>query len=111
MPLTSPYGPGALWLDLGVTGEWLGVTGTIEYRAIGRLPGVDLYTTPYESSSAIESSARVWVHRLGVNLSYSLSFAEFSAAPALVVDDGVASFELELGAALFHSFRKERESQ
>ena len=64
MPLTSPYGPGALWFRARASLEWRGARAALRYRALGRKPGVDLYTTSYASSDAIEATARTWNHRV-----------------------------------------------
>ena len=80
MPLTSPYGPGALWFRARAGGEWTPVEGNgtgrgslageLSYRALGRIPGVSLYTIPYAADPALEGAARVWEHRLRLALSW-----------------------------------------
>ena len=104
MPLTSPYGPGALWCDLSATGEWHAWSAELSYRLLGQIPGVSIYTTPYEQSDAIEATARVWNHRVGLQATYDWSFGNVSVAPALVIDSGAASFELEISAEVEHRF-------
>ncbi len=86
MPLTSPHGPGALWFRARASLEWRGAPvewgaarAGLQYRALGRKPGADLYTTPYASSDAIEATARTWNHRVQLEAEY-LAEEVFSGA-------------------------------
>jgi hypothetical protein len=73
MPLTSPHGPGALWVGAGGSAEWRGLDLGLRYRAVGTKPGMDLYTTPYRSSEAIEAAARRWNHTVTFSATFLLN--------------------------------------
>jgi hypothetical protein len=99
MPLTSPYGPGTVWLDFstGISGSWYGAL--ITYRAIGT-NGASLYSTPYASSETLENAPRDWTHRLEAELSLGSPLLRLAVAPALVIEAGEMQFELEFSGVL-----------
>ncbi|MFW5826336.1 MAG: hypothetical protein ACOCVO_02125 [bacterium] len=70
MPLTSPHGPGALWMETKVAAATGPFSGALTYLALGTLPDVDVYSVPYASSAAIEARARSWTHDVRIDVGY-----------------------------------------
>jgi hypothetical protein len=107
MPLTSPHGPGALWIDAEIAGEFRDLTGSLRYVATGVLPGADLYTVPYAVSPAIEGASRRWTHELSFATSYAFdSIGRVSVSPGIVFGDVAPRMSLEIAGQL--RYRLER---
>ncbi|MFW5744511.1 MAG: hypothetical protein ACOC2D_14640 [Spirochaetota bacterium] len=70
MPLTSPHGPGALWMETKIAAATGPFSGALTYLALGTLPDVDVYSVPYASSAAIEARARSWTHDVRIDVGY-----------------------------------------
>jgi len=105
MPLTSPYGPGVFWTDVQIGMEWAPLGATLRYVLKGRKPGVDLYSTPYLSSDAIEAADRQWSHEISVTLGYQLAgYLALAVTPAVKVRDGSAEVTLEVSGDLRKRF-------
>ncbi len=70
MPLTSPHGPGALWMETRVAAATGPFSGALTYLALGTLPDVDIYSVPYASSAEIEARTRSWTHDVRIDVRY-----------------------------------------
>ncbi|NBF40809.1 MAG: hypothetical protein GVY14_10375 [Spirochaetes bacterium] len=125
MPLTSPYGPGALWALVETSAGWDAGSGPAAGAArgsdAGRRPGAargpsfdlglsylirventraNLYSTPYRASEHVESAPRRVLHRVALRPVYRpVPTMGIYAEPALLVDDGELGFEATLGFA------------
>jgi hypothetical protein len=102
MPLTSPYGPGAAWLDAAIGASVGRFRAETRYLAVGLKPGVDLYSTPYETSTSIEGIRRAWTHHLCALIGYSIPrLAEVIVAPGLEMARGEnPMFTLEVSGSI-----------
>jgi hypothetical protein len=99
MPLTSPHGPGALWIDTEVAAAVGPFAGALTYLALGTLPGVDVYSVPYESSEEIEALARRWSHDVRLDLRYRTPVgATVQIGPGVRFEHGEARPYLEAAA-------------
>jgi hypothetical protein len=106
LPLSSPYGPGALWgrlvstLGLPLPGLSLSadllVLAKTEEPGAGRL--VNQVDTPYERNDALESAPRVLYLSVDLPLRYARRFWELQLSPALIVRNRRAALECTLGA-------------
>jgi len=95
MPLTSPYGPGALWVELSAAGRRRDLAIAGSYLALGRLPGASVYSTPYETSPEISAAAREWTHRLELEIDYRFrKTLGATLTPALTVREGETELSL-----------------
>jgi hypothetical protein len=113
MPLTSPYGPGALWALVETSARW----DERSRPAAGAAPGpafdlglsylirventrADLYSTPYRASEHVRSAPRRVLHRVALRPVYRpVPTMGIYAEPALLVDGGELGFEATLGLA------------
>ena len=71
MPLTSPWGPGALWVQLDGSVALGDLIIAPELRLLGT-NGADLTTTPYAASDELEGASRTWANSLAVEATYSI---------------------------------------
>ncbi|HUW40080.1 MAG TPA: hypothetical protein VMV90_03650 [Rectinemataceae bacterium] len=87
IPLTSPYGPGALWCRLDASQE-LGDTGLAagpRLLLLGKNVAANLIDTPYDTSDA--NAPWEFYGQLGLALKWRSGAFDFSAAPAACVRD------------------------
>jgi hypothetical protein len=113
MPLTSPYGPGALWGLIETSAGW-DASGApspgpargsvfelgLSYLIRAENTRANLYSTPYRASERVESASRRVLHRLALRPVYRpVPTMGIYAEPALLVDDGELGFEATLGFA------------
>ncbi|TFH04085.1 MAG: hypothetical protein E4H09_04160 [Spirochaetales bacterium] len=107
MPLTSTYGPGALWMDTQVTWGWQDFNGSLSYIALGKTPGANPYSTAYESSAALEDAAREWTHTISLGLSYDiLEWANVTVIPGVTITGGAPEFQLEASGRVWKRFSR-----
>lgn len=99
MPLTSPHGPGALWLETELAAERGSFGAELTYLALGRLPDVDIYNALYEASAEIEAESRSWTHDVRLDVRYRTPFGvNVEVAPGLRFDGTGARPYLEAAA-------------
>jgi hypothetical protein len=99
MPLTSPYGPGAVWGVWQMSSRWeSGLELSGEYLLRVENTRANLYDTPYRASSRLADAPRRVLHRVGLTGAWR-SARGFGAyvEPALLVDGGELGMEAQLG--------------
>lgn len=102
LPLTSPYGPGALWgkfkADIFITG--LNIRAGAELLFLAKNRDVDLVFTPYEAKDSLNSFNRFFF-ALDLPVSYTwrsrAGALEFSVCPTVLAGSGGTAFECTLG--------------
>ena len=114
IPLTSPYGPGATWVELSarVSGiPWLDAS--VNARYLSRMTSgsgtvVDLVSTAYQSSSAIENAPHVDTWSIGFKAAaLPFGFLRVTLEPTLYVQENYAAgtqtvwAEVSVGAGVF----------
>ncbi|MCE1196929.1 hypothetical protein LWX53_10575 [bacterium] len=101
LPLTSPYGPGALWAN---------ISGRLELEGLGLELGLDFqYLTKNDEANLIDTAVLDNTTTAGAHgtqfvsialpLRWKAGFWEFSARPELAMVDGDPWLELWLGSA------------
>jgi hypothetical protein len=113
LPLSSPYGPGALWLEL--TGSlqglpWLDASVSVRYfrrmtnpadEGLGAGLPVNFVDTPYAASSAIESAPTIDTWSVGCKLgALPFGFLRLSVEPTVYFRQGTAWVELGISAGV-----------
>jgi hypothetical protein len=100
LPLSSPYGPGALWLEaagsLGIEGTGLKV-GT-ELLLLSKNVEANLIDTPYNTDEA-KDGARTYFGSLRIPVEYRLGPFVAGAAPAVLTRNGTWWMELALSVS------------
>lgn len=101
IPLTSPYGPGALWLRAGLNLPKLRPDLSLEAGALllSKNTAADLLNTPYATSETVANARRMIYGELSVSARYTWKSFAFTCAPLLAVRDGTVWGELALGAS------------
>ena len=109
IPLTSPYGPGALWLRAGLELPDLGPGMSLEAGALflSKNTAADLLNTVYEASDAIKNAPRTSYFELSASAKYSWKSFAFTFAPLLAARDRELWAELALGVSWAFELRKE----
>jgi len=106
LPLTSPYGPGALWARL--EGGWRFASSSCRVGAelllLGKNAEANLISTPYDTSA--KDGDILFFGSLAVPLSWVAGPFELSLAPAALVRDRTWWMEASLGAT--YRYRSER---
>lgn len=105
LPLTSPYGPGALWFlatgDFALGGT--GFSGGFELLLLGKDSGADLVATEFFGPEG--SGDRLFFASLALPVRYRLGFLELSLKPALLLRE--EDFWAEATLALSWRYRSE----
>jgi hypothetical protein len=106
LPLTSPYGPGALWgkikADLAFNGQGTspfspeGIKAGAELLVLAKNSGANLTDTPYTVDTYLDSYDHIFVS-LDLPLSCSWGGLELSVSPAVLFGTGGFSLECTLG--------------
>jgi hypothetical protein len=98
LPLTSPYGPGTLWLKL--RGDFKfpsrGIRAGAELLFLAKHGGVNLVETPYYADNALDVYNQFYVS-LKIPLSYTWKNLTFSVSPGIRTGWSHAAFECTLG--------------
>jgi hypothetical protein len=109
MPLTSPYGPGAVWLFLegalrGSRGLYSGLSAELVFRN----PEVDLIHTVYETDAAAGALAnKTGTLKLGIQARYRpWKWLELYTRPVLSIESGAAALEVVLGGTAVSDRRR-----
>jgi len=106
LPLTSPYGPGAVWInggvDIEISPSW---NITLAGETVFRNTQANLVTTPYEASDEVAGAAMEMWGYYTAQAEYSHDFSEMGrfsvyVRPALLVRDVKAWLELSIGATM-----------
>ena len=100
LPLTSPYGPGAIW---GRAEASLGIVGTaleagVELLVLSKNTEANLIDTPYDTSAA--DGARLLFVSLSTPLSYRFRALTLYAAPTFCSRDATIWFECSVGIGI-----------
>jgi hypothetical protein len=102
LPLTSPFGPGAIWFlgDIALE-DWRGFSSSFFFELVFKNPMASLVTTSYEKSETIKNAPKEGTLSLGFDLCYhGLSFLDIYARPVFYYRTGQRWFELTLGGTL-----------
>jgi len=101
MPLTSPYGPGALWFDFGSRFAWERVSAGLEYRFLGQKLDANLFSTPYVASSYLEEAAYGLMNTVIVDAEYRpWEWASLGVRPGIRFGSGTLAPQLEVWGSL-----------
>jgi hypothetical protein len=102
LPLTSPYGPGAMWLSakgsLALAGSGLEIGADI--LVLSKNTEANLIDTPYAADPAVANAPRILFVSASVPVSYRMGSFTIYAEPDLCSRDGTVWFECSLGGRL-----------
>lgn len=112
LPLTSPYGPGALWLRGGYSFKNLipGMDLHAEGLVLSKNTLANLITTDYTADSTVENGARNLYTEISLGLSYEFAGIQFLLQPLFAVRDDKAWAELSLGVSYGFHMKKQVEN-
>ncbi|MDR2184202.1 MAG: hypothetical protein LBO80_00825, partial [Treponema sp.] len=99
LPLTSPYGPGAVWGRLAGSFSFTRFPLKVspDLLLLAQLRDADLVTTEYKKNNALKNGKRRWYFSLDVPCIYTWKRFDFKIIPGLILRDGNAAFECTLG--------------
>lgn len=106
MPLSSPYGPGCIWIDGKLhLGSGLGLSSDLSALYLSRIRDANLYSTEYQRSSSLKNGERVDSLALSASLRYTVPLKKTwraSLYSRLNINsyDGIYWPEIELGCRL-----------
>lgn len=102
MPLTSPFGPGAAWIELDASLSAAGfpIRLGLEALILAKHPLADLVATPYAQDTALSRFPPFALAALGLDLAYSRGNTALSVKPTAYGFADRISFSLEVGYAL-----------
>ena len=107
LPLTSPYGPGTVWVNAEAALEdWAGFTARLSGELVFRNPQANLFTTIYESDAAIAGAALEGTLAVKGELRYRWKWLEAYAKPAFFYRASGGWLELALGATADLDWRR-----
>jgi hypothetical protein len=108
LPLTSPYGPGTVWVNAEAGLEdWAGFTARLSGELVFRNPTViNLFTTVYESDPAVAGAALEGTLAVKGELRYQWKWLEAYAKPAFFTRASGGWLELALGATANLDWRR-----
>lgn len=103
LPLTSPYGPGALWLES--SGEWLWASSGLgigyQFLLLSKNSAANLIDTPYYGDlTAIETAHKTLFASIATPVGWHSDIYDFYIAPELVIKDAQFGFNLSVGAGM-----------
>jgi hypothetical protein len=99
LPLTSPYGPGAVWGRLVSLLRFSAVpsfTVSADMLLLSKARDANLVMA-YERNDDLEWGNRIWFFALDLPCSYIWHALEFKFIPSLIIGNGKAAFECTLG--------------
>jgi hypothetical protein len=98
LPLTSPYGPGALWGKFRADFRFFRrhITAGAELLFLVKNSGANLVDTPYRADEGLNGYDR-WFLALDIPLRYAWRNLGFSLSPALLWGSGGAALECTVG--------------
>lgn len=101
LPLSSPYGPGAIWASLSGSLELsgLGLELGMDFLYLSKNDEANLIDTPVLNNTTTAGAHRSQFLSLSLLLRWRAGFWEFSIRPELAVLDGDPWFELCFGSA------------
>ncbi|MBN1647459.1 MAG: hypothetical protein JW874_05450, partial [Spirochaetales bacterium] len=109
MPLTSPYGPGSLWLEVDIALlDLAGFNFDINLLYLEKINDVDLIDTPYERNDDVRDENGV---SRSFDVCLSVSYAVFkwlkiSAVPGLLFNDEGTDFHFDIMLSSMNLFRQ-----
>jgi hypothetical protein len=109
MPLTSPYGPGALWLNLEAGWRWRGGPYTaLSVELLFRNPDVDLATTLYQKDPSLNALAnKSGTLKLGLEGRFApWPWLELFTRPVLAIEPEGPWMEVLLGGTAVLDWRR-----
>jgi hypothetical protein len=110
MPLTSPYGPGAIWTNLEAAWRWRGGLYTSLFvELLFRNPNVDLVSIDYYANDpALNALAnKTGTLKLGIQARIRpWKWLELYSRPVLSLDSAGASLEVTLGGTAVSDWRR-----
>jgi hypothetical protein len=101
LPLTSPYGPGAFWVEADVElADILGYGSIgLDFGYLSKNPLADLTNTAYEASETVKNAAPVRTVNIGVPVSFDrYRWLDVHVTPALFIRNGEVWFQADMGA-------------
>jgi len=109
MPLTSPYGPGAIWTNLEAGWRWQGGLSTSLFaELLFKNPNVNLVSTPYVKDPALNALAeKTGTLKLGLQARFRpWKWLELYSRPVLGIQPGGPSLEVTLGGTATSDWRR-----
>jgi hypothetical protein len=109
MPLTSPYGPGAIWTNLEAAWRWRGGLRTgLSAELVFLNPDVDLVHTPYLKDPALNALVRkTGTLKLGLEARFRpWKWLELYTRPMLSTGSAGTGMEIVLGGTGISDWRK-----
>ncbi|OHD71626.1 MAG: hypothetical protein A2V99_12380, partial [Spirochaetes bacterium RBG_16_67_19] len=109
LPLTSPYGPGAIWTNLEAAWRWRGGLYTSLFaELLFKNPNVDLVSTPYVKDPALNALAEKTGNlKLGLRARFRpWKWLELYSRPVLGIQPGGPSLEVTLGGTATSDWRR-----
>jgi hypothetical protein len=100
LPLTSPYGPGAVWLDLHIKLSDLQelLSTGFEFLFLAKNPEANLINTTYSAADDAATTPYVLFFEAGLPLSMKWSGFEMGVRPALVWREGNTQGKVDITA-------------
>ena len=107
LPLTSPYGPGTVWVNAEAALEdWGAFTARLSGELVFRNPQANLTTLPYASDDAIAGAALAGTLAVRGELRYRWRWLDAYAKPTLFYRTSGGWLELALGATADLNWRR-----
>jgi hypothetical protein len=99
LPLTSPYGPGAVWgrLASALSLPRYHIRLSAELLVLTKNERVNLVDTVYSVKDRTHQTHRIWYASLDFPCVYTWQYLEFTLAPAILLRNAKAAFECTLG--------------
>lgn len=101
LPLTSPYGPGALWLrgSFDLPNLTPDMSLNLGVLVLSKNTEADLLNTPFENDPAVANAPRILYIEASASARYIYKAFTFALSPLLAVRDGEVWAELALDAS------------
>ncbi|GAB1481406.1 hypothetical protein MASR2M78_02210 [Treponema sp.] len=101
LPLTSPYGPGAMWASFSALcrDRERKLRYGFSFLALSRNKSANLVTTLYTGDSAVKNADRSYTFAFDFPVSWDTKSIKVFTSPSIILVDGSGSFSLSLGAS------------
>lgn len=109
LPLTSPFGPGSLWIELDLLlFDFYNFTINLNTVYLEKINNVDLINTPYIRNDNIRAANGV-TRSVDINLTVSfspLNWLNFSINPGLLIKENIADFHIDFTGSVDFNFEQ-----
>lgn len=100
LPLTSPYGPGTVWIntEAGLL-DWFGFSSSVYVNQLFENPAAEL-TISYEESKTVQTTPMIGTTIIGMNFDFhGIKYVTFTAEPAIYIREDSTWMEFTLGVS------------